>query len=52
VPRQQVPVPAELSPEEQDLIARMLAHASIGEWKDYPGIPEPRVHTLAGGVSS
>jgi hypothetical protein len=44
-----VPFLPEFSPEEQDLIARMLARVSIGEWKDYPGMPEPEAHTLAGG---
>ena len=49
VPRQQVPFLGQFSPQEQDLIARLLARVSIGEWKDYPGMPEPESHTLAGG---
>ncbi len=49
VPRQQVPFLADFSPQEQDLIARLLARVSIGEWKDYPGFPEPQSPTLAGG---
>jgi cation diffusion facilitator CzcD-associated flavoprotein CzcO len=48
-PRQQVPFLAQFSPEEQDLIARLLARVSIGESSDYPGMPEPESPTLAGG---
>ncbi|WIB34398.1 FAD-dependent oxidoreductase [Curtobacterium sp. MCSS17_005] len=49
VPRQVMPWLAEFSAEEQDFIARMLAKVSIGEWKDYPGMPEPKAKTLAEG---
>ena len=48
-PRQQVSFLSQFSPDEQDLIARLLARVSIGEWKDYPGMPEPESRTLAGG---
>ena len=48
-PRQQVSFLSQFSPEEQDLVARLLARVSIGEWKDYPGMPEPESRTLAGG---
>ena len=49
-PRQQVGVPGSSSPpDEQDLIARLLARVSIGQWKDYPGMPEPESRTLAEG---
>jgi cation diffusion facilitator CzcD-associated flavoprotein CzcO len=49
VPRQQVAFLSQFSPQEQDLIARLLARVSIGEWRDYPGMPEPESSTLAGG---
>ncbi|GAB3062350.1 flavin-containing monooxygenase [Sediminivirga luteola] len=49
VPRQEVPWLAEFAPEEQDLIARLLARVSIGEWHHYPGMPQPRHRTLAEG---
>lgn len=49
MPRQQLPWLAQFSPEEQDFIARMLARVSIGEWKDYPGMPEPQYPRLADG---
>jgi hypothetical protein len=39
----------QFSPDEQDLIARLLARVSIGEWHNYPGMPEPRYRTLAEG---
>jgi hypothetical protein len=29
--------------------ARLLARVSIGEWKDYPGMPQPKARTLAEG---
>jgi len=37
VPRQEVPFLSQFSPDEQDLIARMLARVSIGENHNYPG---------------
>jgi hypothetical protein len=49
VPRQQVSFLSEFSPTDQDLIARLLARVSIGEWFNYPGMPEPAHDTLAGG---
>lgn len=49
VPRQEVPWMGQFSPDEQDLIARLLARVSIGEWHNYPGMPEPRYRTLAEG---
>jgi hypothetical protein len=49
VPRQQVAFLSQFSPQEQDLIARLLARVAIGEWRDYPGMPEPESSTLAGG---
>ena len=49
VPRQEVTWMAQFSADEQDLIARLLARVSIGEWKDYPGLPEPAYRTLAEG---
>lgn len=49
VPRQEVSWLKEFSPSEQDLISRLLAKASIGEWHNYPGMPEPAHKTLAEG---
>jgi hypothetical protein len=49
VPRQQVSFLSEFSPSDQDLIARLLARVSIGEWFNYPGMPQPAHDTLAGG---
>lgn len=52
VPRAEVPFLAEFSPDEQDLINRLLARVSIGEAKDYPGMPTPESRTLAGGAAT
>ena len=52
VPRQEVPFLAEFSPDEQDLIARLLARVSIGENHNYPGMPEPQSPTIAGGPAT
>ena len=49
VPRQEIPWLSEFSPDEVDLISRLLARVSIGEWKNYPGMPEPPHRTLAEG---
>lgn len=49
MPRGQLPFLAQFSAEEQDFMVRMLARVSIGEWKDYPGMPEPPFKTLAEG---
>lgn len=49
VPRQEVPFLAEFSPPEQDLINRLMARLSIGEWSAYPGMPKPEGATLAEG---
>ncbi|BAK35452.1 flavin-containing monooxygenase [Microlunatus phosphovorus NM-1] len=51
VPRQQVSFLSEFSPSDQDLIARLLARVSIGEWFNYPGMPQPKHDTLAGGAT-
>jgi Flavin-binding monooxygenase-like len=51
VPRQQVSFLSEFSPSDQDLIARLLARVSIGEWFNYPGMPQPEHDTLAGGAT-
>jgi len=48
-PRQEVGFLAQFSPDEQDLISRLLARVSIGEWNNYPGMPEPKHRTLAEG---
>lgn len=48
-PRQQVEFLAQFSPDEQDLINRLLARVSIGEWNNYPGMPRPKHRTQAEG---
>lgn len=48
-PRQEVEFLAQFSPDEQDLVSRLLARVSIGEWNNYPGMPEPKHRTLAQG---
>lgn len=48
-PRQELAFLQEFSPTEQDFINRLLARASIGEWSDYPGMPQPKAPTLAEG---
>jgi cation diffusion facilitator CzcD-associated flavoprotein CzcO len=52
VPRQEVPFLAEFSPDEQDLIARLLARVAIGENSSYPGMPAPGSRTLADGATT
>ncbi|MEN0134525.1 MAG: NAD(P)-binding domain-containing protein [Rhodococcus sp. (in: high G+C Gram-positive bacteria)] len=52
VPRQEVPFLAEFSPDEQDLLSRLLARVSIGENKNYPGMPDPKAKTLADGATT
>lgn len=47
--RNSLPWLQQFAPEEQDFIARMLARVSIGEWHQYPGLPEPEAKTLADG---
>jgi cation diffusion facilitator CzcD-associated flavoprotein CzcO len=49
VPRAQVEFLSQFSTEDQDTISRLLAKVSIGEWHNYPGMPEPAHNTLAGG---
>ncbi|NQD87793.1 NAD(P)-binding domain-containing protein [Paenarthrobacter sp. CM16] len=48
-PRQEVEFLAQFAPEEQDLINRLMGRLSLGEWHNYPGMPEPKYGTLAGG---
>ncbi len=52
VPRAEVGFLSQFSPEDQDTINRLLARVSIGEWKDYPGMPEPEHKTLADGATT
>lgn len=52
VPRNQLKFMAEYTPEEQDLLARLLAKISIGENSAYPGMPAPESHDLAGGATT
>lgn len=49
MPRQQMPWLADFTPQDQDFIARFLARISIGEWQNYPGMPEPKAKTIADG---
>jgi hypothetical protein len=49
VPRQEVAWLNRFAPDEQDLISRLLARVSLGEAKDYPGMPVPKHRTLAEG---
>jgi NADPH-dependent 2,4-dienoyl-CoA reductase/sulfur reductase-like enzyme len=49
VPRQEVEWMGQFSPDEQDLISRLLARVVIGEAKDYPGMPVPKHRSLAEG---
>ncbi|MCW3492571.1 flavin-containing monooxygenase [Microbacterium sp. SSM24] len=49
VPRQEVAWLSAFAPDEQDLISRLLARVSIGEAKDYPGMPVPKHRSLAEG---
>lgn len=51
VPRQEVPWLAGCTPDEVDLISRLLARVSIGENSAYPGLPAPEATTLAGGAT-
>ncbi|MGP0224053.1 flavin-containing monooxygenase [Paenarthrobacter sp. NCHU4564] len=48
-PRQELDFLKQFAPDEVDLISRLLARVSIGEWSDYPGMPEPKHRTLAEG---
>ncbi len=49
IPRAQLDFLKDFSADEVDLISRLLARVSIGEWKDYPGMPQPKARTLAEG---
>lgn len=49
VPRQEVKLFEGFNPDEVDLLSRLLAKVSIGEAKNYPGMPAPKTHTLAEG---
>jgi len=48
-PRAEVTFLREFSPDEQDLINRLLARVVIGQNSDYPGLPVPEASTLADG---
>jgi hypothetical protein len=48
-PRAELEFMRQFSFEEQDLISRMLMRVTIGEWSDYPGLPQPAHRTLADG---
>jgi thioredoxin reductase len=48
-PRQEVEFLAEFAPDEQDLINRLLARVSLGEWHNCPGMPKPKHRALAEG---
>jgi len=48
-PRSELAFLAEFTPEEQDLIARLMMRLKVGTHGDYPGMPEPDHGTLAEG---
>ncbi|TAM68506.1 MAG: NAD(P)/FAD-dependent oxidoreductase [Microbacteriaceae bacterium] len=41
VPRSDIPWLGQFPADEQDMIARLLSRVTLGDWKDYPGMPEP-----------
>lgn len=52
VPRQEVPWLSQFSPDEVDLISRLMARLSLGENSAYPGLPMPEAKTLADGAAT
>lgn len=52
MPRQELPWLSEFSPDEVDLISRILAKISIGDTSSYPGLPVPEATTLAEGATT
>lgn len=52
VPRAEVPFLNEFSPEDQDLIQRLLARVSIGQAENYPNMPTPSGTRLADGATT
>lgn len=52
VPRQEVPWLSQFSPDEVDLISRLMARLSLGENSAYPGLPMPAAATLADGAAT
>jgi hypothetical protein len=48
-PRAELDFMAEFAPDEQDLIARLLARVSIGQNSDYPNLPVPQHRAIADG---
>ena len=48
-PRSELGFLTEFTPDEQDLIARLMMKVKVGTFEDYPGMPEPDHHTLAEG---
>lgn len=52
VPRQEVPWMSQFSPDEADLISRLMARLSLGENSAYPGLPMPEAETLADGAAT
>jgi cation diffusion facilitator CzcD-associated flavoprotein CzcO len=52
IPRSMVPFLGDFTPDEQDLINRLMARVSIGENSAYPGLPMPEAHTLADGPTT
>lgn len=48
-PRAELPWMAEFNFEEQDLIARLMMKVAVGEWNNYPGMPEPDHKRLMDG---
>ena len=51
-PRSELSFLKDFTGEEQDLIFRLLAKVSIGTNDQYPGLPMPESHDLAGGATT
>src|SRR5699024_6370160 len=51
-PRSELSFLKDFTGEEQDLISRLLAKVSIGTNDQYPGLPMPESHDLAGGATT
>ena len=51
-PRSELGFLQDFTGEEQDLISRLLARVAIGTNDQYPGLPMPESHDLAGGATT
>ena len=50
VPRSELSFLKQFTPQEQDLLTRLLITASKGTYENYPGLPQPPFRTLAEGA--